>query len=78
MLRRLDQSSCWAKAGLVRAFLRTSNRDPLAQNSVMIQGGSTHMPMNITTFGCLRLAMMDTCIDRQLHYFLHNDEQGCG
>jgi len=61
MLIRLDQSSCCAKAGVPRAFFSTSYRDPLAQNSVTMQGGSRHKPMNITTFGCRRAAMIDTC-----------------
>ncbi len=61
MLIRLDQSSCCAKAGVPRAFFSTSYRDPLAQNSVTMQGGSRHRPMNITTFGCRRAAMIDTC-----------------
>lgn len=70
MLRRLDQSSCCAKGGLVRAFLSTSKREPLAQNSVMIQGGSRHIPMNMTTLGWRKLAMMDT-------YGIFNGNKGC-
>jgi len=31
----------------------------------MMQGGSTHIPMNMTTLGWRRLAMIDTCTDRQ-------------
>ena len=61
MLMRLDQSSCCAKAGAPLAFFSTSYSDPLAQNSVTMHGGSRHRPMNMTTFGWRRAAIMDTC-----------------
>ncbi len=62
MLSRLGQSNSWAKILLVAAFLMTSDREPLAQNSVITQTGFKHRPMNMTTLGWRMAAIMDTCV----------------
>ena len=60
MLRRLDQSSCWAKGGLVRAFLSTSNRDPLA---LCDDAGRLHTHPHEHD----HIGMAQACHDRHLH-----------
>ena len=62
MLRRLGQGSCWAKAPSEAAFWMTSEREPLEQNSMTMQTGARHRPMNMTTLGWRMAAMMDTCV----------------
>lgn len=52
--RRRCQSMRAAASGLCRAALKTSDRDPRAQNSVTTQGGMAHTPRKATTLGCLR------------------------
>ena len=51
MVMRLRQSSCCAKTASAAAFLRTSFKEPRAQNCVTMHMGLKQRPISMATFG---------------------------